>query len=862
MKIPGISLDGLDDRVDEFVALCLRATQRVANQTAKSLPGTSAAHVSLDDLNVLPVLWGAELDKTILPAALGFFLSASDRQADLIRRAQKEAAGLVAAVIAPEPGDFADYTIASESDAAMSYLAGARNRLVGIGDETWSAARTELVSGMQAGESVPKLAKRVSGAAGVGSKRATMIARTEVIGASNAGSIATMRQLGEVAKKEWLATGGPRTRPTHQSANGQIVNLEDPFIVGGASLDHPGDPSGPAREVINCRCTMTYDLAPDAAPAVQQPVQMPDTEPVSVVDQPMPLEFTPANMPLTEVKGDKSAMQSWTSKIDSSELDEKYATWDPTDDQHAALTAFRGSSAKINAALRRGEIPPDAKWIDQAIATAPKMERVADTYRTIDTATLKGIKVGDSFRDRGFLSISIDRDAVQTAAEGAEDQAIMRVRTLYHQQMARLSDDELLLPREAELVYLGKDTKSGEFLFRARPGTGILPELGAAPLSSADLLAGVDWGDTAAITEAKVAKDTAALAVKSAETKAIEAEQAAKNADILARAVIPQGPKLTPKQVREANQRAVAARLARQEAAKARYAATLAADEQLAAAARELDAMRAEITEAETTLFRAQDRFESGTVSGDEWAQLRTKITEGKQAVADMNRRLNTAKQNLDTAIARRQGHIRGMASGVARDPAWASANMPVPSVSIRQPVERYTGAAFDDWNHALRRAVRLDTNVADDPQWGVLTEKLDNVLEQTPLPSDTILHRGTHMDEFVYPTGAEPRAAQTAMNIEDIQSLVGSVQIQSGYLSTSLKKPSGLFSIAPAQIEFMAPAGTPATWVEPYSRVAGENEILLARGLRYYIHDVQWVPNETIPTGGLWKIYAEILPD
>jgi len=34
--------------------------------------------------------------------------------------------------------------------------------------------------------------------------------------------------------------------------------MDEPFIIGGESLDYPGDPSGSAANVINCRCSVGY----------------------------------------------------------------------------------------------------------------------------------------------------------------------------------------------------------------------------------------------------------------------------------------------------------------------------------------------------------------------------------------------------------------------------------------------------------------------------------------------------------------------------------------------------------------------------------------------------------------------------
>jgi hypothetical protein len=141
------------------------------------------------------------------------------------------------------------------------YLRQARNRLVGIGDALWFNARAALVEGTELGESIPKLAARVRDAVGVTEGRARMIARTEVHGARNTVAMGTMQRFESaygipsgVMRKAWAATEDTRTRLEHREADGQTVAFSDPFTVGGASLAFPGDPTGPAHLVINCRC--------------------------------------------------------------------------------------------------------------------------------------------------------------------------------------------------------------------------------------------------------------------------------------------------------------------------------------------------------------------------------------------------------------------------------------------------------------------------------------------------------------------------------------------------------------------------------------------------------------------------------
>lgn len=93
--------------------------------------------------------------------------------------------------------------------------------------------------------------------------RATRIARTEATGASNFAALRALQDEGWT-HKQWLATNDSRTRPDHLAAQGQTVLIDSPFSIGGFSLMIPGDPSAPAGEVINCRCTIIGSDGPQA----------------------------------------------------------------------------------------------------------------------------------------------------------------------------------------------------------------------------------------------------------------------------------------------------------------------------------------------------------------------------------------------------------------------------------------------------------------------------------------------------------------------------------------------------------------------------------------------------------------------
>lgn len=136
------------------------------------------------------------------------------------------------------------------------------NRLRGTVDTTWQKVQEAIIDGEAEGEGIDGIAKRIGGTfTQAKGYRARMIARTETIGASNSGSLQAAIASGVAGKKTWLAASDHRTRSTHVSADGQVVDLAKPFKVGASSMMHPGDPAGGAKETVNCRCSMTFVLS-------------------------------------------------------------------------------------------------------------------------------------------------------------------------------------------------------------------------------------------------------------------------------------------------------------------------------------------------------------------------------------------------------------------------------------------------------------------------------------------------------------------------------------------------------------------------------------------------------------------------
>lgn len=98
--------------------------------------------------------------------------------------------------------------------------------------------------------------------------RGETIARTELLGALHSAQDEGMLQLidsgkinaGQV-KRIWDAAEDGDTRDSHRAMDGQERSVSGYFTSGaGFELRHPGDPTAPAKERINCRCRVTIDI--------------------------------------------------------------------------------------------------------------------------------------------------------------------------------------------------------------------------------------------------------------------------------------------------------------------------------------------------------------------------------------------------------------------------------------------------------------------------------------------------------------------------------------------------------------------------------------------------------------------------
>lgn len=129
-------------------------------------------------------------------------------------------------------------------------------------DVRWNVAKinAEVTQGILQGESIPKIARRLSAVLKMNEASAIRNARTTVTSAQNKGRIDMMHDAadaGVIMKKGWSAAHDKRVRPSHQHVDGEFVDMDDEFSNG---LEYPGDPDGDPEEVYNCRCALIYDV--------------------------------------------------------------------------------------------------------------------------------------------------------------------------------------------------------------------------------------------------------------------------------------------------------------------------------------------------------------------------------------------------------------------------------------------------------------------------------------------------------------------------------------------------------------------------------------------------------------------------
>ncbi len=155
----------------------------------------------------------------------------------------------------------------SEFDQAVrAYIEASGARAAIVAETTRERLRAAILAGEADGMSQREIASQIRRGVpdlpGIGTfsprVRAAVIARTEVHTASTVASSEAAKATGVVQQREWVSAEDARTRADHSAADGQKVGMGERYEVGGTSLAHPGDPNGPASQVVSCRCVEAF----------------------------------------------------------------------------------------------------------------------------------------------------------------------------------------------------------------------------------------------------------------------------------------------------------------------------------------------------------------------------------------------------------------------------------------------------------------------------------------------------------------------------------------------------------------------------------------------------------------------------
>lgn len=444
--------DAFAARVDKLVmklgqnAIQIFKANKVIVAAGSKVP---AAPVELGELGAITGMWKGFVSVELMPLLSDTYL---------------EAAGVIWQGI---DDAFDDLVVPPVSDVfAEEYLASASNRLVGIGDHVWTKVREQLLTGFSLGESTIALAARVQQAAQVSQARANVIARTEANMAANAGSFQQVLVSGLTGTKEWLDTHDERTRCTHRAAGGQTVDILTPFTLGGgdcgeglAYLMVPGDPTAPPSEIIQCRCSVAFDLSLDEESLVAA-----DREYVRDAEG----KF--AETPDMGLSG-QDALDAITHPLTTADVKELDAY--TGNGYHPDRMKYR----ELNDRLRNGGGPLDSpsqqkREVDSTVAldeviAKGEVTKPITTYRGLEGGEkiLGDLRVGDTFSDKAFMSTTADSSIASDIYGTRPGAAVMRIHIPVGAHAAKFPTDvedagarahytkaqEVLLPRDTKL---------------------------------------------------------------------------------------------------------------------------------------------------------------------------------------------------------------------------------------------------------------------------------------------------------------------------------------------------------------------------------------------------------------------------
>ena len=155
---------------------------------------------------------------------------------------------------------------------------------------------------------------------------------------------------------------------------------------------------------------------------------------------------------------------------------------------------------------------------------------------------------------------------------------------------------------------------------------------------------------------------------------------------------------------------------------------------------------------------------------------------------------------------------------------SWCDDWLKVISPEERDSIEVYTGSAYEDMNQYLR-GQRSSTYYADE------IKQATAALKKASLPEEVIVRRGSDYNMLT----------ELGIDISEANKdkVIGALVTDKGFMSTS-PDPDGGFG---GHIEYVikVPKGSQAMYIDTISVNRGEEELLINRGGKYIIEDVEF---------------------
>ena len=135
-------------------------------------------------------------------------------------------------------------------------IATSSHKITKVNRTTQDKVAKQLRIGLEKGEGLNELTKRISKVMDASRGRTFSIARTQTSGAVSTGRHDGLKHAG-TERHSWLDAQDVNVRDSHSTAASiyaKGIPIDLPFDVGGELLRYPGDPNGSQGNIINCRC--------------------------------------------------------------------------------------------------------------------------------------------------------------------------------------------------------------------------------------------------------------------------------------------------------------------------------------------------------------------------------------------------------------------------------------------------------------------------------------------------------------------------------------------------------------------------------------------------------------------------------